>query len=67
MPTKDQAVVSVTMSTLIAAFTEWDRRFREEPQRFLNEVAHLLQHTPKTYGEAAGPYFAQIVSAVQKR
>ena len=46
----------------IAAFTEWDRRYREEPERFESEAARLLKGTPQTYGEACGPYFLKIIS-----
>ena len=45
---------------LAAAFTEWDRRFREEPDRFIREAESLKKHTPQTYGAAAAPYFLQI-------
>lgn len=44
------------------AFTEWDRRYREEPERFENEAARLLKGTPETYGEAAAPYFLSILA-----
>jgi hypothetical protein len=45
----------------IAAFTEWDRRYREEPERFEAESVRLLKGTPETYGDAAAPYFARIL------
>lgn len=44
-----------------AAFTEWDRRWREEPERFISEAVHLLKETPETYGAAAAPYFIAIL------
>lgn len=47
-----------------AAFTEWDRRYREEPERFQSEAEHLLKETPETYGEAAAPYFIQILEEI---
>lgn len=43
------------------AFTEWDRRYREEPERFELEAARLLRGTPESYGEECAPYFAQIL------
>jgi hypothetical protein len=43
------------------AFTEWDRRFREEPDRFQSEAARILKDTPETYGDAAAPYFRAIL------
>lgn len=51
----------VTEKQLAGAFTEWDRRFREEPDRFQSEAAHLLKETPKTYGEACAPYLLDIL------
>jgi len=59
-----QIHVSVTASQgeLAAAFTEWDRRFREEPERFTSEAVRLLQQTPETYGEACAPYFVYLLS-----
>ena len=48
------------------AFTEWDRRYREEPELFESEATRLLKGTPKTYGESAAPYFVEILGQVQK-
>lgn len=47
-----------------AAFTEWDRRYREEPERFWSEAEHLLKQTPETYGQAAAPYFIAILREI---
>lgn len=47
-------------SFLAAIFTEWDRRYREEPERFQSEAVRLLKETPQSYGDAAAPYFLQI-------
>jgi hypothetical protein len=43
------------------AFTEWDRRYREEPERFTAEAVRLLTGTPETYGDAVAPYFVAIL------
>lgn len=51
----------VTEPELAAAFTEWDRRYREEPERFQSEAEHLLRDTPETYGEACAPYLLAIL------
>lgn len=48
------------------AFTEWDRRFRENPEQFLSQAESLLKGTPETYGDAAAPYFLQILSELGK-
>ena len=58
-------VFPVTMSEVQRAFTEWDRRWREEPERFQSEAEHLAEETPETYGEACAPYFLKIVSEVK--
>jgi hypothetical protein len=53
--------VTASESDLAAAFTEWDRRYREEPERFMSEVEHLLRETPETYGEACAPYLIALL------
>ncbi|HVA59453.1 MAG TPA: hypothetical protein VNG13_02820 [Mycobacteriales bacterium] len=50
----DEAIVA-------AAFTEWERRFREEPDRFYSEATKLLKETPESYGAACAPYFLAIL------
>lgn len=55
------AVIAVTEAELAAAFTEWDRRYREEPDRFMSEAHRLLKETPETYGQACAPYLIQIL------
>lgn len=49
--------ITCTPADLAAAFTEWERRYREEPERFMAEARRLLQETPESYGEACAPYF----------
>jgi hypothetical protein len=49
-----------------AAFTEWERRYREEPERFQSEAEKLLKETPKTYGDACAPYFMTILDELSK-
>lgn len=51
---------------LAAIFTEWDRRYREEPETFMNEVEHLLRETPESYGQAAAAYFLVLDEALPK-
>lgn len=57
---------TVTQKSLAAAFTEWDRRFREEPARFQSEADRLLKETPVTYGEACAPYLLSILGEQAK-
>ncbi len=56
---------AVSMTEVQQAFTEWDRRYREEPERFESEAAHLLKGNPETYGEACAPYFMEIINQVK--
>ena len=53
--------ITATEGDLIAAFTEWDRRYREEPERYMSEAEHLLRETPETYGEACAPYLIALL------
>lgn len=61
-PAPTEAIHSFTKSTLAAAFTEWERRYREEPDRFMSESQKLLEETPETYGEACAPYLLKIIT-----
>jgi hypothetical protein len=49
------------------AFTEWERRYREDPERFQSEATKLLKETPKSYGAACAPYFLKIVAEISER
>jgi hypothetical protein len=53
--------ITCTPEDLAAAFTEWERRYREEPDRFMSESERLLRQTPETYGEACAPYFLHLL------
>ena len=55
------AKINVTEEQLADAFTEWDRRYREEPERFRNEASRLLKETPNQYGKACAPYLIEII------
>ncbi len=50
-------------TAFVAAFTEWERRYREEPTRFQSEQAKLAA-SPQSYGEACTPYFIQILNEI---
>jgi hypothetical protein len=60
--TPAQPVVTASQSELAAAFTEWDRRYREEPERFWSEARRLLKETPSTYGDAAALYLIALLA-----
>lgn len=57
--------ITVTEQDLAKAFTEWDRRFRENPASFMSQAENLLKQTAETYGDAATPYFVQLITEVQ--
>lgn len=51
---------------IVAAFTEWDRRYREEPERFDTDMARLMRgQTVEEYGERVAPYFVELLDAVK--
>lgn len=56
---------NATETQIASAFTEWERRYREEPERFQSEATRLLRETPESYGAAAMPYFLEILGEVQ--
>ena len=58
--------IVTTVADIQAAFTEWDRRFREDPEAFVSLATHLLQGNEETYGEEATPYFLSILADVSK-
>lgn len=58
-------VTEVTEAGLAAAFTEWERRFREEPERFASEAARLAMGA-ESYGEACAPYLLAILAEQTK-
>lgn len=46
------------------AFTEWERRYREDPGAFFSEASKLLKYSPSSYGDLAAPYFLKILSEI---
>lgn len=45
---------------LVNALTEWDRRWRETPEKFMTESERLAGDA-ESYGEAAGRYLVSIL------
>ncbi len=45
------------------AFTEWERRYREEPDRFQSD-SERLSESPETYGDVCALYFLEILKEV---
>ena len=46
-------MIVTELKAIQAAFTEWDRRYREDPEAFMNEAARLLNSDAESYGESA--------------
>ena len=59
----DSDIVNVRVGDIAAAFTEWDRQYREDPDGFWTDVEHLLGNTPESYGEACASYFLLLLNA----
>lgn len=55
--------ITTTPQQIAAAFTEWERRYREDPAGFMSDVERLQTMTPTTYGEACAPYFCSLLAA----
>lgn len=58
--------VNTTKELIQKCLTEWDRRYREDPEAFMNEAARLLQSDAESYGECATPYFLSVLADVTK-
>lgn len=63
-PFNPQPMEQIVTNTanISGAFTEWERRFRENSEAFMNEQTRLQTMTPETYGEAVTPYFVAILA-----
>ncbi len=57
--------INTTQSELSAAFTEWERRAREEPERFMSE-SEKLSKSAETCGDLCAPYLIQILGELRK-
>lgn len=53
--------LTVTLSELGEAFSEWDRRYCEERERFHREINALLERRSEPYGKVCARYLLQIV------
>lgn len=42
------------------AFTEWERRYRETPERFMSDFQRFT-NSERTYGESAAAYFVSLL------
>lgn len=54
------SIVIAYEDQIAAALTEWERRFREEPEKFQSDNERLAE-SPETYGEGAAKYLIEIL------
>lgn len=48
--------------TFEKAFAEWDRRYRENPEKFRSDFARITKGvTTAEYGESAAAYFTSLL------
>jgi hypothetical protein len=52
--------LEVTEEQLAQLFAEWDRRYRQDPDNFMSDVAHLLDETPESYGKMCAVYLFKL-------
>lgn len=59
-------LIAGTVTQLEATFAEWERRYREEPERFIREQERLKWEC-ETYGEISAAYFLAILTELQEK
>lgn len=52
----------IDQASMEKAFTEWDKRWRNNPEDFMDIVTHLLKNTPYDYGKACAAYFSNLLT-----
>jgi len=57
--------MNITTKEITEVFTEWDRRYREDPEEFENEAVRLLKGNPESYGDACTTYFLFILKELK--
>jgi len=57
--------IRTTVYALVVALTEWERRYREEPERFMSEYVRFTTLTPASYGENAARYLVALLDEAQ--
>lgn len=58
--------IRISATKIAKVFEEWDRRWRANPNDFVDVVTHLTKDTPLTYGESCAPYFIKLASELGK-
>jgi len=57
-------IMQATPPQIKKTFTEWERRYREEPDKFQSDNDRLGESS-EDYGDAAAPYFLEILREIQ--
>jgi hypothetical protein len=65
MQERAQDAHAMSYDDMVAAFTEWERRYREEPERFMSDVHRFTQETPETYGAGCARTFIGYLDEVR--
>ena len=61
-------VVEIEIAEMEAVFTEWDRRYREDPTAFYSDVQRFLDgQTIEEYGQAATQTFLMFFKEIQEK
>lgn len=58
--------VVTTKRALAKAFEEWDRRYREEPERFASEM-EVAAAGSEDYGDKCAPYLIKILEEQKEK
>lgn len=56
--------IRISAKNLEEIFTEWDRRYREDPNGFMSEVDRLLRETSYSYGKKCALYFMALAKEI---
>jgi hypothetical protein len=62
---KEESMNNATTKQIRAAFTEWERLYRENPDKFTSEQEHRSM-SAKTYGDLCTPYFLSILAKISR-
>ena len=55
---------NATLNEIARAFTEWERRFREQPEKY-TITREAFACDAQSYGEVVAPYFISILAEIQ--
>lgn len=65
MATNGNVTIAVSKEQLAAAFAEWDRLWREDPDAFDNDIERILRgQTITEYGDVAATTLIEMINRV---